>query len=243
MKKQFNNANWFEGKIPAKSLRSIFRWGDPDQYKHPNSGLVELMKERLGVTVEQLETPVSLGLSVVEDKELVGLSEGILQRLEEIVGEENLQIDTYSRVRASYGQGMIDSIRLREGLIENLPDVVLHPRDKADVARIVDFCNREGLPLYVVSGRSSVTRGYEAVRGGVTIDVSTHMNKVLEINEKNQTVVVQPGIFGPAFEQELNADGYTCGHFPQSFEFSTVGGWVSARSAGRIQLTTEKLRI
>jgi alkyldihydroxyacetonephosphate synthase len=233
VKKQLTSANWFEGEIPAKSLRSIFRWGDPKQYKHPGSGLVELMKDRLGVREEQLETPVSLGLSIVENIEMVGLSKDVLQQLKDIVGDANLEIDTYSRVRASYGQGMIDSIRLREGLIENLPDAVVHPRDKADVARIVELCNQEGLPLYVVSGRSSVTRGYEAVRGGITMDISTHMNKVLKINQKNQTVVVQPGILGPDFEQELNAAGYTCGHFPQSFEFSTVGGWISTRSAGQ----------
>ena len=233
MTKDSNTPNWYEGPIPPNSFRSIFRWGAPDQYKHPNTGLVALMKDRLGVLDEQLIDPISLGVSSVKDEEAVGLPDDLIHELRNIVGEENIQVDSYSRIRASYGQGMIDSIRLREEIIENLPDVVLHPRDKRDVARIVEFCNWEEIPLYVVSGRSSVTRGYEAVRGGVTIDISTHMNQVIEINETNQTVTVQPGIFGPGLEQHLNLAGYTCGHFPQSFEFSTVGGWVSARSAGQ----------
>ncbi|MFN2313934.1 MAG: FAD-binding oxidoreductase, partial [Bacteroidales bacterium] len=59
------------------------------------------------------------------------------------------------------------------------------------------------------------------------------INKIIKINSVNKTVTVQPGIYGPALEEELNRHGYTCGHFPQSFEYSTVGGWVSARGAGQ----------
>jgi alkyldihydroxyacetonephosphate synthase len=241
MAKSTPNPQWYEGEIPKKSFRSIFRWGAPDQFKHPNPRLVTLIEEVLEVPAEQLQVPVSLGLEEVTINTTVNLSLNQIEKLKSIVGDENLQSDGYARLRASYGQGMIDSIRLREGVVENLPDVVLHPRDKEEVEQIVHFCNQEGIPVYVVSGRSSVTRGYEAVRGGVTLDISTHMNKVLEINETNQTVTVQPGIFGPAFEDILNQapqifatrHAYTCGHFPQSFEFSTVGGWVSARGAGQ----------
>jgi alkyldihydroxyacetonephosphate synthase len=195
----------------------------------------------LEVPAEQLREPASLGLEKISIDPPAKLSPRQMEKFKSIVGEENLQSDGYARLRASYGQGMIDSIRLREGVVENLPDVVLHPRDKTEVEQVVRFCDLEGIPVYVVSGRSSVTRGYEAVKGGVTLDISTYMNKVLEINETNQTVTVQPGIFGPAFEDILNRapkmfatrHAYTCGHFPQSFEFSTVGGWISARGAGQ----------
>jgi alkyldihydroxyacetonephosphate synthase len=241
MAKSKLDPKWFEGEIPEKSFRSIFRWGAPDQFKHPNPRLVALIEEVLEVPAEQLDQPLSLGLEEVSIDPPVNLSLQQVEKLKAIVGEENLQSDGYARLRASYGQGMIDSLRLREGIIENLPDVVLHPKDKTEVEQIVRFCNQEEIPVYVVSGRSSVTRGYEAVKGGVTLDISTHMNKVLEINETNQTVTVQPGIFGPAFEDILSnapnlfgtKHAYTCGHFPQSFEFSSVGGWVSARGAGQ----------
>jgi alkyldihydroxyacetonephosphate synthase len=233
--------NWYEGPLPERSFRSLFRWGDPQQYKHPNSGLVALMQEMLDVSADQLTQPLSLGLDPVTAEPPIALTAGQIELLETIVGPENLQTDGYSRLRASYGQAMIDALRLREGVVENLPDVVVHPRNKRDIAEIVAFCHLEGIPVYVVSGRSSVTRGCEAVRGGVTVDMSTHMNQVLAVNELNQTVTVQPGIFGPALEQALNQaqtrfgskHAYSCGHFPQSFEFSTVGGWVLTRGAGQ----------
>ncbi len=79
----------------------------------------------------------------------------------------------------------------------------------------------------------------EPVKGGISLDLTRHMNKVVKIDETSFTVTVQPGIFGPAFEKILNGyrsgripSGFTCGHFPQSFEYSCVGGWVMTRGAG-----------
>ncbi|MGZ6192228.1 MAG: FAD-binding oxidoreductase, partial [Syntrophales bacterium] len=90
-------------------------------------------------------------------------------------------------------------------------------------------------------GGSSVTRGKEAVKAGVSIDMSAHLNKVVAFNEANQTVTVQAGIWGPELERILNdapntlkaKRRYTCGHFPQSFDHSSVGGWVVTRGAGQ----------
>jgi len=81
----------------------------------------------------------------------------------------------------------------------------------------------------------------EPVRGGVSLDMRKRFNKVLSFNETDQTVTVQAGISGPALEQALNNAvlrfgakcAYTCGHFPQSFEYSSVGGWVVTRGAGQ----------
>jgi alkyldihydroxyacetonephosphate synthase len=158
-----------------------------------------------------------------------------------MVGVENVIHDDYARIKASYGKALIDVLRLREGIIENLPGLVLHPRNKHDVQEIIQYCSQNIIPVYVVSGGSSVTRGFEAVKGGVSLDLTTHLNSVIKINEIDQTVTVQPGIFGPALEATLNQAkttlstqrNYTCGHFPQSFEYSTVGGWISTRSAGQ----------
>jgi alkyldihydroxyacetonephosphate synthase len=203
--------------------------------------MVAMIHELLAVPTDGFDKPANLGLDLVPDQPPATLIPEHRRVLAAIVGEDNIQTDGYHRLRASYGQGMIDSLRLRSGVIENLPDVVVHPRSPEDITRIVRFCHQERIPLYVVSGRSSVTRGFEAVQGGVTLDMSTHMNKVLAINETNQTVTVQPGIFGPALETALNhaaerfgcRRNYTCGHFPQSFQFSTVGGWVATRGAGQ----------
>jgi alkyldihydroxyacetonephosphate synthase len=158
-----------------------------------------------------------------------------------LLGNENVKTDTFTRVKASYGKGMIDQLRLRKKIVENLPDVVLWPETKEHIQSIVSYCDHHRLPVYIFGGGSTVTRGMEAVKGGVSLDLSKRFNKILEINEINQTVTVQAGISGPALEAGLNnaktqfnqSGNYTCGHFPQSFEFSSVGGWVVTRGAGQ----------
>ncbi|NTU51344.1 MAG: FAD-binding oxidoreductase, partial [Candidatus Aminicenantes bacterium] len=85
-----------------------------------------------------------------------------------------------------------------------LVGAVVHPRDKEDVKKIVALCNRERIPLYVYGGGSSVTLGVKPSKGGVTLVMNTHMNKLLHINETNQTATVQAGMMGPAYENALN---------------------------------------
>ncbi|HFB61783.1 MAG TPA: FAD-binding oxidoreductase, partial [Bacteroidetes bacterium] len=102
-----------------------------------------------------------------------------------------------------------------------------------EVVRIVALCQKENFALIPVGGLSSVTRAVETPRGGISLDMTRHMNKILKISDINGSVQVQPGIYGPALEKVLNGKGFTCGHFPQSFEYSTAGGWVAARGAGQ----------
>jgi alkyldihydroxyacetonephosphate synthase len=136
---------------------------------------------------------------------------------------------------------MIDLMRLRENIVENVPDVVVYPRDRNEITKIVSLCNDKAIPLYVRGGGSSVTRGTECLKGGVSLDMTVHMTKILKLDETNHTVTVEPGIMGPALEGSLNnavnelhaSRNYTCGHLPQSFEYSSVGGWVVTRGAGQ----------
>jgi alkyldihydroxyacetonephosphate synthase len=130
---------------------------------------------------------------------------------------------------------------LRRGIVRHAPDIVIHPREKEDVQKIVAYCNDRRIPIYVYGGGSSVTMGLRPVKGGAMLVMSTHMNRVLDINETNQTATVQPGILGPAYEKALNnaperhnaVRRYTCGHFPQSFQYSSVGGWVLTLGSGQ----------
>ncbi|HSV85316.1 MAG TPA: FAD-binding oxidoreductase [Levilinea sp.] len=232
---------WYEQRRPERSYRSLFKWGDPVGFKHPNRGLVELAREVFGMKDEDFAQPVNLSLEAFEREIPVKLAEQQIARMREVVGAENVTTDTYARTRVSYGGGMIDALRLRKKIIENLPDVVVAPRNRADVEAIVRYCNEQRIPLYVYGGGSSVTRGMEAVAGGVTLDMAQYMNRVIAFHEIDQTITVQPGMLGPALEQLLNRAPeefgarrrYTCGHFPQSFEYSSVGGWVVTRGAGQ----------
>jgi len=238
--KQFSPA-WFEGTTPRKSYRSLFKWGDLQGYKHPNHGLYKLIKQTFHLTDEDFNAPHNLGLEEVEIDAPIQMNPELVQELKTIVGEENLTTDPYTRIRASYGKGMLDALRLRRKIVENIADVVITPQNKDHIQQIILFCDRERIPLYIFGGGSTVTRGMEAVKGGISIDLSVHYNKVLKFNEIDQTITVEAGMSGPMLEKILNEaperfnakQRYTCGHFPQSFEYSSVGGWVVTRGAGQ----------
>ncbi len=232
---------WYEEPVPTGTWRSIFKWGDPAGFKHPNSGLTKLIMDRFGLTEEMLSKPGQLGLDEVPDEVPVTLPVEHLAFLKQTCGQENLRTDTYTRIKRTYGQGMIDALRLRRKIVENIPEVVVAPRTQSEIEAIVAYANQHLIPIYVFGGGSTVTRGYEATKGGICIDMSVHLNKVVELNEINQTITVEAGMWGPKLEDLLqNAvtklgakRNYTVGHFPQSFEYSSVGGWVVTRGAGQ----------
>jgi len=233
--------NWIEQAPPPGSFRSLFKWGDPHGFKHPNRGMVALLEDIIGMTGADFAAPQRTGLEPFDIVAPVRLDAAHLEALERIVDAENVTTDTYARTRASYGAGTVDALRLRERVVENLPDVVLAPRTADEVQAIVTYCDVQRIPLTVYGAGSGVTRSTEAVQGGVCLDMSKHMTRVVAFSEVNQTITVQAGMTGPALEALLNGAPeklgatrrYTCGHFPQSFEHSSVGGWVVTRGAGQ----------
>lgn len=233
--------DWFEGETPKNSYRSIFKWGNPKEYKHPNKALYKLMKETFNLTDEDFKKPKNLGLEEISYDIPIELKSEQINKFKSIVGNNNVKSDNYSRLEVAYGKTMFDAIRLREGIVENIPDLVICPRDKHDIVEIVKYCNTEKINIYIYAGGSTVTRGTEAMKKGITLDMRKHMKRVLNLNEVNHTVTVEPGIMGPDLEESLNnapnlfksKNTYTCGHFPQSFEYSAVGGWVVTRGAGQ----------
>ena len=158
-----------------------------------------------------------------------------------IVGDDYVRTDDYSRLSVAYGKTMYDIMRLREKRVDALPDAVLYPDTKEQIEQIVAWCAAEKIPVYVYGGGSSVTRGVECVRGGVSLDLRLRFNKVVFFNETDQIITVEAGMSGPKLEETLNnavrlfdaKRAYTCGHFPQSFEYSSVGGWTVTRGAGQ----------
>ncbi len=160
----------------------------------------------------------------------------------DIVGKENVETTDYARVKYSTGSTMEEILMLRKSKTNEINDIVVHPKNKEDVSEIVKYCNEQKIPIFPYSAGSSVTLGMQPVKkGGISLVMGTHMNRFIKLNEKNQTVTVEPGLMGPAFEELLNnapeklsaERRYTCGHFPQSFEFSTVGGWILALGSGQ----------
>jgi alkyldihydroxyacetonephosphate synthase len=155
-----------------------------------------------------------------------------------IVGQEHVKQDRYERAFHARGKSYPDLLRLRAGdLGEQVPDAVVYPEDFDEVQAIVELAGAHGVALVPFGGGSSVVGGVTAQRGPdqsgvVTVDM-TRMNRLLALDTVSHTATLEAGVYGPDLEAQLQARGYTLGHYPQSFEFSTLGGWIAARGAGQ----------
>ena len=233
--------DWTTRAPEQGTYRSIFKWGAPDRFKHPNAGFYGLLKDELGLTDADFQEKRNQGNNRVQCDIPISLRTDQVQRFKQIVGEDNVAMDDYSRVKYSHGKTAEEIMKLRREIVGDLADLVVHPRNKGDVRDIVSYCHAQKIPLYARGGGSSVTMGFKCTQGGICLDLSRHMNKVLELNETNHTATVEPGILGPQYEHALNhapaqmgaKRPYTCGHFPQSFEYSSVGGWIAALGSGQ----------
>ncbi len=119
-----------------------------------------------------------------------------------------------------------------DALVPSRPAVIARPHSAGEVAAVLDICNREHLPVTASAGRSGVCGASIPLFGGVVLD-TTALSGLAEVDEASLTAVAAPGIFGPELEEGLRLEGYTLGHFPQSFDISTLGGWLACRSAGQ----------
>ncbi len=233
--------DWTEKAPKEGSIRAIVKYGSPNAFKHPSHGWVEMMMDEFGMTRDDFCRKLEEGNQPLPSIRPGNLNERHINRFRTMVGRDNVETDNFNRVKYAYGKTTEELMELRKGFIRDAADVVVHPRDKEDVKNMVSYCHENGIPLTVFAAGSSVNFGVRPERGGVSLVMSTHMNRLISINEANQTACVQPGMFGPAYEEALNKAPeqygtrlrYTCGHFPQSFEYSTVGGWVVTLGSGQ----------
>lgn len=147
--------------------------------------------------------------------------------------EEAFAADAMTRAAHTYGKAFRDVVRALHGRLDNPPDLVCFPRTGHDVVAALDWAEAVGAAVVPYGGGTSVVGGVE-YRGDapwVSLDLS-RLNRVGEVDEVNHAVRVQAGVFGPALEQALRPHGLTLRHYPQSFEFSTIGGWLATRAAG-----------
>jgi alkyldihydroxyacetonephosphate synthase len=144
--------------------------------------------------------------------------------------------DDYQRALHAYGRSYSDIVRAFRGRYDHPPDVVAHPRDEAEVQAVLDWAISSGAAVVPFGGGTSVVGGVEAREGGeyagvVTIDLKG-LDRVLDVDPVSQAARIQAGAAGPALEEQLGAHGLTLRHFPQSFQFSTLGGWIATRAGG-----------
>jgi alkyldihydroxyacetonephosphate synthase len=144
--------------------------------------------------------------------------------------------DTYDRAAHSYGSSYRDLVRAFRGRFDHVCDVVAFPRDEQDVVSVLDWCGEAGAAAIPYGGGTGVVGGVEpaigdAFAGAVTIDLGA-LDRVLEVDPVSRAARIQAGANGPRLQEQLKEHDFRLRHFPGSFEFSTLGGWIATRSGG-----------
>ncbi len=196
--------------------------------------LLPFLEERLGVKPQ-----IVLPVPSLEEIELPPsrLGPEIRREISRIVGEDNWSDSHRERLLHALGKSYVDLIRLRLRQVNAAPDAVIFPEKEEEILEIMDLASRHRLAIIPFGGGTTVVGGVsplapEGFSGTLCIDLR-RMNRLISLDEISMTATFETGIMGPDLEKTLNERGFTLGHFPQSFEFSALGGWIATRSAGQ----------
>jgi alkyldihydroxyacetonephosphate synthase len=202
-------------------------WGDPERRLDLPDTAVAALREELGVEPSDAVEPIPL--SDVSLPDARPLPRAVPAAAGEVLdGPED-------RLRRAAGRSYPDLVRLRTGGLESAPDAVLRPPDERTVEAVLGACADEGVAVVPFGGGTSVVGGLDAVRDGHAAVVSLDLARLrsVDLDERSLTARLGPGLSGPNAEAALSAQGTTLGHFPQSFEQATIGGFAATRSAGQ----------
>ena len=210
-------------------------WGDEGvSFTHEDKpDLGPFAKRHLDLDVEQLTgRPVAFDdLDIRESS----LPPGLRVALQGAVGADRVSTDALDRLVHARGKCLRDLIRHRRGDIGRLPDVVVRPGTEEEAEAIMQAALDADAVVIPFGGGTNISGSLEAPeeeeRPVISVDMA-RMNRVLAIDDASRLARVQPGAFGPDLEEQLNARGWTLGHFPDSFTHSTLGGWIATRSSG-----------
>lgn len=165
------------------------------------------------------------------------LAPEVLARLRAACGDEWVRTSLLERVSHALGKSLPDLLRLRAGEIDAAPEAVVYPPDEGAVAAVLRIAAEARLAVVPFGGGTSVVGGVDARPGpdhaGVVSLDTTRLDGLVAFDPASGTATFQAGIDGPALETALARLGRTLGHFPQSFEHSTLGGWIATRSSGQ----------
>jgi alkyldihydroxyacetonephosphate synthase len=214
----------------ATATRRLKHWGWGYEDQQPNregvEGIARAVTDRLGFEVDEIEEPVPL--------EAVELAAPRLKPPEPFAGL--FSDDRYDRIAHALGKAYRDVVRGFRGEFPNPPDLVAYPESAEDVDLVLNFCADEKAAAIPFGGGTSVVGGIEPralddYKGVVSIDMR-RMDRVLEVDPVSMAARIQAGATGPGLEGQLREHGLTLRHFPQSFEYSTLGGWIATRAGG-----------
>ena len=210
-------------------------WGDPD-IRFPMADKPKLwpwIRQKLGI-VSPSPTEVPIDLSSIHMAPSRASAE-LLAELGKILPNDGIALDPLQRLLHSYGKSFPDLVCVRAGAIRRPPDAVLLPDSHEQVEALVTLAHERNVCLIPFGGGTNIVGGInpeaEEPRPVLTLSLRK-MNRLLSLDPGSRVATIQAGALGPKLEADLAAQGYSLGHYPDSFEYSTLGGWLATRSAG-----------
>ncbi|MHC9297155.1 FAD-binding oxidoreductase [Mycobacterium sp. LTG2003] len=207
-------------------------WGDPQAAKPLSDGIRALLQQALGVE------PTSAPELTPEQVRLRPSSLGPDDRkgLAAIVGSAHCRVDDTSRLLHAGGKSTLDLLRRKDSGVQDAPDAVVLPGGEDEVAELLRYCTEHRIAVVPFGGGTSVVGGLDPLRGGFTAVVSLdlrRLNALHGIDVISGEAELGAGVTGPDAEKLLGAQGFSLGHFPQSFQYATIGGFAATRSSGQ----------
>jgi alkyldihydroxyacetonephosphate synthase len=207
-------------------------WGDPAEAKPLSEGIRSLIKQALGVEesaeAELEPEQVRLRPSALSPADRDGLAT--------IVGAEYCGIEDRARLLRAGGKSTLDLLRRKDSGVQDAPDAVLLPGNEEEIAEIIRYCADHSIAIVPFGGGTSVVGGLDPIRGDFKAVVSLdlrRLNQIHSLDEVSGEAELGAGLTGPEAERLLGKRGFSLGHFPQSFQFATIGGFAATRSSGQ----------
>jgi alkyldihydroxyacetonephosphate synthase len=207
-------------------------WGDPAAAKPLSDGIQTLLNQALGVDTtprtELTADQVQLRPSALSDADASALSK--------IVGADHCVVDDLGRLLRAGGKSTLDLLRRRHTGVQDAPDAVVLPADDDEVAAVLAACAERRIAVVPFGGGTSVVGGLDPLRGEFGAVVSLDLRRLDALHDLDETsgeAELGAGVTGPEAERLLGARGFSLGHYPQSFQFATIGGFAATRSSGQ----------
>ncbi len=207
-------------------------WGDPNAAKPLSDGIRKLLEQALGVG----DSPVAELQPDQVKLRPSALSPADRDALAGIVGTEHFGVDDRARLLRAGGKSTLDLLRRRDPGVQDAPDAVLLPGDEDEVAGVVRVCGERSIAVVPFGGGTSVVGGLDPLRGQFKAVISLdlrRLNELHSLDEVSGEAELGAGVTGPDAERLLGERGFSLGHFPQSFQFATIGGFAATRSSGQ----------
>ncbi len=220
---------------PAEQLLPPMKWnawGDSQAARPLSDGIRALLRQALGVGETQVPEltaeQVRLRPSALDETHCAALAA--------IVGAPHCATDDTSRLLHASGKSTLDLLRRKDSEVQDAPDAVLLPGSEDEIAELLAYCSAQRIAVVPFGGGTSVVGGLDPFRDGLTAVAALdlrRLNRLISLDKVSGEAEFQAGVTGPEAEKLLGAQGFSLGHFPQSFQFATIGGFAATRSSGQ----------